>query len=124
MTRNSVTAYGDDQVGELGLRLELKLRAVALVLGLGREAAAPAAIYEELDVRFKPTKASERRRTPSSCDRLGYEREEEEDTAYMRARNVSQRKGRKGEAGLRLWPIGLAQYATRGQERLACWLRA
>jgi hypothetical protein len=37
-----------------------------LGLGLGREAAAPVAIYEELDVRFKPTKTSGRRRTPSS----------------------------------------------------------
>jgi hypothetical protein len=48
------------------LRLELESRAVASVLGLGREAAAPAAIYEEPDVQFKPTKASVRRRTPSS----------------------------------------------------------
>jgi hypothetical protein len=81
--------------GELGLAAA-RVEGGSFGLGLGREAAEPAAIYEELDVRFKPNKASGRRRTPSSRDRLGYE-QEEEDTAYMRARNVSQRKGRKGE---------------------------
>jgi hypothetical protein len=46
-------------------------------------------------------KASGRRRTPSTCVRLGYEREVN-DTAYMRARNGSETREKKGEAGLRL----------------------
>jgi hypothetical protein len=55
------------------------------------------AIYEELNVRFKPNKASGRRRTPSSCDWLGYERVVD-DTAYMRARDGSETREKKGEA--------------------------
>jgi hypothetical protein len=55
------------------------------------------AIYEELNVRFKPNKASGQRRTSSSCDRLNYEREVD-DTAYMRVRDGSETREKKGEA--------------------------
>jgi hypothetical protein len=52
-------------------------------------------------VRSKPGGESGWRRTPSTCVRLGYEREEDDD-ADKRAQSGSETREKKGEAGLRL----------------------
>jgi hypothetical protein len=83
------------------LRLELESRAVALVLGLGRGAAAPAAIYEELDVRVKPTKASGRRRTPSSVSG-SVTSERKKKIPLTCGPQTSAERGKEGRGGPRL----------------------
>jgi hypothetical protein len=81
---------------------------VASVLGLGREATAPAAIYEELDVRVKPTKASGRRRSPSSVSgSVTSERKKKIPLTCGPGMSVREREGRARQAcgfGRLGWP--------------------
>jgi hypothetical protein len=79
-----------------------------------------------LGVRIKPRRGLGWRRTPPACVRLGYERKVD-DTAYMRARDGSETREKKGEAGLRLasWagPLRGASEWRRARLRRLAWAK-
>jgi hypothetical protein len=95
-------------------RLELKSRQWHWVRVV-EQAAAPAATYE----RVRHAVQGKRNRDGGGlhcCVRVGYDQEEHDDTAYMRAR-----RGSDTQKGRRTWWLvasaGPARYAARGRER-------